>query len=198
MSASITSNNRMKVHANASSARMRARPGPRRPKSRVARGSAAATGGDQHKWTVGRHWEPIAVAEGVVHYFVAAVLIAIAGLILFDTGHTLLSQPNPIDVAATVIDDLLFAVIIIEIVRTVVSHFDHGRLELERLLVIAIVSGIREVLSVSAQLSLNGSAMTAGVADTRLLELGIDTAVVLGLVAALALLRKPADFGASG
>jgi uncharacterized membrane protein (DUF373 family) len=130
-------------------------------------------------------------AENLVHYVVAAVLMAVAIFTLFDTTRTLTMSvtKSSFPAAATAaVNGVLFAVIIVEITRTVLSHFDKKGLQLQPFLIIGIVSALREVLSVGARLSLN--TMPAREVHTSLLELGINAAVVVGLAGSLVLIRR--------
>lgn len=87
---------------------------------------------------------------------------------------------------------MLFAIIVLEVMRTVVAHFEHGGLQLQPFLIIGIISAVREVLTVGARLSLQqaGREPTTQVLHSALLELGVNAAVVLGLAVALVLIRR--------
>ncbi len=141
-------------------------------------------------------------AEDIVHYVVAGILMAVAIYMLIDTMRTLtvsMTKASFPAAATNAVNGVLFAVIIVEITRTVLSHFDNKGLQLQPFLIIGIVSAVRGVLSVGARLSLND--MGAKQVDTSLLELGINAAVVLGLAASLVLIRRygssPATEGAT-
>jgi len=60
---------------------------------------------------------------------------------------------------------------------------------LQPFLIIGIISATREILSVGARLSLQGE-QTAAATRTTLLELGVNSGVVLSLAAALVLVRR--------
>ena len=86
---------------------------------------------------------------------------------------------------------MLFAIIVIEVMRTVVAHFERGGLQLQPFLIIGIISAVRGILTVGAHLSLQGSVgqKTSSVHDA-LLELGVNAAVVVGLALSLVLIRR--------
>jgi uncharacterized membrane protein (DUF373 family) len=140
------------------------------------------------------HLGAIAVAENLVHYAVAVVLMVVAGVVLVDTTHQLMTTSVPFAAAATTaVNGVLFAIIIMEIMRTVIAHFDKGGLQLQPFLIIGIISAVREVLTVGARLSLEGSGThqpPAELVRTALLELGVNAAVVLGLAGSLVLIRR--------
>ena len=52
------------------------------------------------------------------------------------------------------INNLLFVVIILEIVRTIISRFTDGIYQLEKFLVIGVIAAVRHILTVGASLTL--------------------------------------------
>jgi uncharacterized membrane protein (DUF373 family) len=99
-------------------------------------------------------------AEDFVHFAVAVVLLAVALLVLYRTSYDLATTGQPFATAATsAVNGVLFAIIAMEVMRTVVSHFETGGLQFQPFLIIGIVSAVREVLTVGAKLSLQGSSM---------------------------------------
>jgi uncharacterized membrane protein (DUF373 family) len=132
-------------------------------------------------------------AEDFVHFAVAVVLLAVALLVLYRTAYDLATTDLPFATAATsAVNGVLFAIIVMEVMRTVISHFETGGLQLQPFLIIGIVSAVREVLTVGAKLSLQGSQHepSTRVVHASLLELGINAAVVFGLVVSLVLVRR--------
>lgn len=140
------------------------------------------------------HLGMINAAEDLVHYAVAIVLMVVAIVVLWDTAAQLASASAPFAAAATTaVNGVLFAIIVMEIMRTVVAHFEKGGLQLQPFLIIGIISAVREVLTVGARLSLDGSRsgqVSGNVVHTALLELGINAAVVLVLAGSLVLIRR--------
>ena len=132
----------------------------------------------------------IGFAEDMVHYAVALILVGIAIVVLVDTTSNLITTKADFSTAATnAINGVLFAIIVLEVMRTVIAHFDRAGLQLQPFLIIGIISAVREILTVGARLSLHGQA-AGGVVRTALLELGVNAAVVVGLAAALVLIRR--------
>ena len=132
----------------------------------------------------------IGLAEDIVHYAVALVLVGVAALVLYDTTRSLITAHQDLAAAATgAVNGVLFAIIVLEVMRTVIAHFDRAGLQLQPFLIIGIISAVREILTVGARLSLLKE--PAGhVVRTALLELGVNAAVVVGLAAALVLIRR--------
>ena len=86
---------------------------------------------------------------------------------------------------------VVFAIIIMEVMRTEVSHIERPGLDLEPFLIIGIISAVRELLSVGARMSLLPDADGArGAIHLSLLELGANGVLVFGLVMALVTLRR--------
>ena len=131
----------------------------------------------------------IRLTEDLVHYLVIAALLVLAGMALYKTGADLF-HPH-VSVAERVINGLngvLFVVIVLELMTTVVAHFEHAGFQLEPFLIIGIISGVRHILTVGARLSLAGEVTGTAFRQSQI-ELGVEGAVVLGLGLALFLVR---------
>ena len=128
--------------------------------------------------------------EDAVHYLVVVLLFGVAGIVLYRTTDTLLNSHDPFPGnVTTVINGALFVIIVMEVLRTVVAHFEKTGFQLQPFLIIGIISATREILSVGARLSLQGEGST-GALHAALLELAVNSAVVLGLATALVLVRR--------
>lgn len=139
------------------------------------------------------HLGVIRIAEDLVHYAVAVVLVAVATIVLWHTAYDLATTHERFAAAATTaVNGVLFAIIVLEVMRTVVAHFESAGLQLQPFLIIGIISAVREILTVGARLSLQGAVHEppVQVVHTALLELGVNGAVVLGLAGALVLIRR--------
>lgn len=133
----------------------------------------------------------VQVAEDIVHYAVALLLVGVAGAVLvrsvtdfFDSN----AHPFPERVTA-VINSVLFVIIVMEILRTVVAHFDDAGLQLKPFLIIGIISAVRHILTVGAQVSLGGEAGEDHFQRSQV-ELGVNATVVLALVLGLVLVWR--------
>jgi uncharacterized membrane protein (DUF373 family) len=136
----------------------------------------------------------IRIAEDLIHYAVALVLLAVAAIVLYRTAYDLAVSKVAFATAATnAVNGVLFAIIVIEVMRTVVAHFERGGLQLQPFLIIGIISAVRGILTVGAHLSLGGTAGTS--VHDALLELGVNAAVVVGLALSLVLVRRLAGMG---
>ena len=155
----------------------------------------------QHAWEARRqgrertprHILPLVLAEDVMHYAVAAVLVAVATVFLVHSvADALRSHQAFPDAVLTLIEGLLFVIIVLELFTTVVSHFREGGFQLKPFLIIGVVSGVRHVLTAGARTSL----------DTHfnkiMIELGVNTGIVVALVVALVLVHRSERPGLGG
>jgi uncharacterized membrane protein (DUF373 family) len=173
-------------------------PGAPQPPSRDPERSSVAERVDEvlRERLFGRapHIGIIRIGEDLIHYAVALVLMAAAAVVLYHTAIDFLNSKLPFEVAATTaVNNVLFAIIVIEVMRTVVAHFERGGLQLQPFLIIGIISSVRGILSVGARLSLGGATGPAARAiHDALLELAVNAGVVVGLAVALVLIRRVA------
>ena len=136
----------------------------------------------------------IRIGEDLIHYAVALVLLAVAGIVLYHSAYDLATTRQPFATAATTaVNGVLFAIIILEVMRTVIAHFERGGLQLQPFLIIGIISAVRGILAVGARLSLQGATNVPSVVHDALLELGVNAAVVVGLALSLVLIRRLAE-----
>jgi uncharacterized membrane protein (DUF373 family) len=142
------------------------------------------------------HIGVIRLGEDLIHYAVALVLLAVASIVLYHTAYDLVTSRGQFAAAATTaVNGVLFAIIVIEVMRTVVAHFEKGGLQLQPFLIIGIISAVRGILTVGARLSLSSSVGGPSVVHDSLLELGVNAAVVVGLALSLVLIRRLAGIG---
>jgi uncharacterized membrane protein (DUF373 family) len=128
--------------------------------------------------------------EASVHYSVAFMLIAIAIALLVETTWTLVTASGPfVNAASAAVGEVLLVLIIVEITRTVITIPDANGIAIRRLIVIAIVSALREVLWVGVSPALASSGASASTVD-KPLDMGITTAAVFGLAISFALVRR--------
>lgn len=128
--------------------------------------------------------------ENLVYYGVAVVLAALAFAAL---GRTVVDfVAHGVDFGhrmTNVVNGVLFVVIVLELLRTTLAHFSDSTFHLKPFLIIGIISVVRHILTVGAQLSLNEDQGDRLFQRTDV-ELGVNAAVVLALVLGLILVRK--------
>ena len=135
----------------------------------------------------------VQVTEDLVHYAVALVLVAVAGVVLVHSvGELVSSEEEFATVVTDVINSILFVIIVMEILRTVIAHFDDAGLQLKPFLIIGIISAVRHILTVGAQASLgaSGDEHAAENFSHAQIELGVNAAVVIALVIGLTLVWR--------
>ena len=128
--------------------------------------------------------------ESMTFLVIAIGLFGIVVAVIVQEVLTL-SRPHPDEqFAFTVtraVNSALFIVVVLELMRTIVSRLQGGGFHLQPFLVIGIVSATRDILTVGAELSLNGD--QAPLVRT-MTELGVNVGVVLALSLALVMVRR--------
>jgi hypothetical protein len=81
----------------------------------------------------GRHRGLIPFFEDLVHYVVALVLLGIAVFVSFKTVHDLIvTHQGYAQAATTAVNGVLIAIIVLEVMRTVMAHFDRADFDRSR------------------------------------------------------------------
>ena len=123
------------------------------------------------------------LADDVVHVLVAVALLASAVFMLVFTAEKF----SDISVSSTllVINDVLFVLIIMELLWTIIRYLKRQEFSLKPFLAIGIISSLRRILMLEAQMSMN-----THTDNLPLIELGISTGIVFVLVIAYYLMNK--------
>ncbi len=127
--------------------------------------------------------------EDLLHGFLGIILFIIAVLA---AGYSLwrLIETRPFFPTGMIqgINDTLFVVIILEIMRTVIVRFTDGIFQLDNFLIIGVIAAVRHILTVGASLTLDQEKSREHF-NRALIEMGVNTGIVLALVFALFLAR---------
>ena len=127
--------------------------------------------------------------EDILHGFLGIILFLISVLAV---GYTLLRliQTHPFFPLGMIqaINDILFVVIILEIMRTVIVRFTDGIFQLDNFLIIGVIAAVRHILTVGASLTMQEQ-KTTQYFNRTVTEMGVNTGIVLALVFALFLSR---------
>jgi uncharacterized membrane protein (DUF373 family) len=127
--------------------------------------------------------------EDFLHGFLGIILFVIAVLA---AGYSLwrLIDTRPFFPTGMIqgINDTLFVVIILEIMRTVIVRFTDGIFQLDNFLIIGVIAAVRHILTVGASLTLDQE-KSRELFNRALIEMGVNTGIVLTLVFALFLAR---------
>ena len=134
----------------------------------------------------------VQVAEDLVHYAVSLVLVVVAVVVLVNSMAEFLGsgQDEFAERVTGVINSVLFVIIVMEILRTVVAHFDDAGLQLKPFLIIGIISAVRHLLTVGAQASLGAKNVDSEHFRQAQVELGVNAAVVVALVLGLVMVWR--------
>ena len=128
--------------------------------------------------------------EDIVHGFLGIVLFIISVLAV---GYTLqrLIETRPFFPLGMIqgINDILFIIIILEIMRTVIVRFTDGIFQLDSFLIIGVIAAVRHILTVGASLTMEKE-KTTEYFNRSLIEMGVNPGIVLALVFALFLSRS--------
>ena len=130
------------------------------------------------------------IVEDIFHAILAITLLAI-GLGAFFFSIKRLIETDPFFQTGMIqgINDILFIVIILEILRTVISRFTDGVYQLNKFLIIGVIAAVRHILTVGASLTLQ-TGKTDEAFERALYELGLNALVVVALVFAIFLSRS--------
>jgi len=125
------------------------------------------------------------ILEDAFHGLLGIILFIVALGALFFTIERLLTT-NPFFPTGMIqgVNDILFIVIILEILRTVIARFTDGVYQLDKFLIIGVIAAVRHILTVGASLTL-GSYKDNEAFQRSLLELGVNAGIVVALVLAI-------------
>ena len=128
--------------------------------------------------------------EDIFHAALAVILLVVAVAAVGVTIWRVLTiRPFFPNGMLEAINDVLFIVIILEIIRTVIARFTDGFYQLSKFLIIGVIASVRHILSVGSSLTLD-QGKTQEEFQRAILELGVNAGVVLALVFAIVLVRK--------
>lgn len=124
-------------------------------------------------------------AEDIFHGLLGIILFLIAvGALFFSIERLLETKPFFPNGMIQGVNDILFIVIILEILRTVIARFTDGVYQLDKFLIIGVIAAVRHILTVGASLTL-GSTKDSEAFTRSLLELGVNAGIVVALVLAI-------------
>lgn len=132
-----------------------------------------------------RRW--LIVADDFIHIAVALFLLVSALLILGRTA--LYFQEISTHSILSVINDVLFVLIIMEILWTVIRFLGRKSFSLGSFLIIGIIGSIRKMLMVEAHMSMGGE-VTSEKFYQYMMEMGLSTITVFILIVAYYLVSK--------
>lgn len=138
---------------------------------------------DRHKVLVPGRW--VERIEELFHIVLGVFLLGIAvAALYFSVVRVFETSPFFPTGMIQAINDILFIIIILEILRTVVARYTDGVFQLQNFLIIGVIAAVRHILTVGASMTL-ASGKSDGEFDRAVIELGISTGIVVALVFAI-------------
>jgi uncharacterized membrane protein (DUF373 family) len=130
------------------------------------------------------------MVEDIFHAVLAVVLFGIAAGAFYNSILRLL-ETDPFFPNGMIqgVNDILFIVIILEILRTVISRFTDGVYQLDKFLIIGVIAAVRHILTVGASLTLESS-KTDTAFNRAVFEMGLNSLIVVALVFAIFLSKS--------
>ncbi len=123
--------------------------------------------------------------EDLFHALLAAVLFLIsAGAFYYSLKRIIQTDPFFPNGMIQGVNDILFIVIILEILRTVISRFTDGVFQLDKFLIIGVIAAVRHILTVGASLTLESSKSDTEF-NRAVFEMGLNSLIVVALVFAI-------------
>lgn len=132
--------------------------------------------------------------DDILHFIVCFFLVLVCGALLVDVAKNifhLFDNDSITHIAVTVVDKLLFVIMVLEIAHTVLIAYQRHILRPEPFLVVGIIASIRRILLLSIDIvDMHGDTEAMTMA---LVEISILGFFVLALAGAVVLLRKAGD-----
>lgn len=141
-------------------------------------------------WAGIRRGTPLRACIDLLQYGVAIVLLVLAGVVLVRSFVDFLSAPKGYpETLVSAVDGVLVVIILVDILRTVLTHLEGWSFPFRPFLVIGIIAAVRDILAVSTRLTLGAAGASQGSVPQSLEQLGTSAGVVLVLALALFLTR---------
>lgn len=144
-------------------------------------------------WPEIRRGTPLRVLIDLVQYGVAIVLLVLAADVLVRSFIDFFTSPSSGYTQALIsaVDGVLVVIILVDIMRTVLTHLEGWGFPFRPFLVIGIIAAVRDILAVSTRLTFSAGSQPAGTPTITqsLFELGTNAGVILVLAFALFLTR---------
>jgi uncharacterized membrane protein (DUF373 family) len=167
-----------------------------RPGSPPPEAGGSAGWGAVFSWPEIRRGTPLRVLIDLIQYGVAIALLVLAAAVLVRSFISFITSLNSSASGYTLslisaIDGVLVVIILVDIMRTVLTHLEGWGFPFRPFLVIGIIAAVRDILAVSTRLTLSSGGTTVGAPpiSQSLFELGTNAGVILVLAVALFLTR---------
>ena len=126
--------------------------------------------------------------EDIFHMVLGVFLFGIAvAALVYSVIRVFTTSPFFPSGMIQAINDVLFIIIILEILRTVIARYTDGVFQLQNFLIIGIIAAVRHILTIGAYMTL--SEKTQEDFDRAVIELAISSGIVVALVFAIFLAK---------
>ena len=123
--------------------------------------------------------------EDVFHALLSLALLIIGiGAFFYSIERLITTAPFFPNGMIQGVNDILFIVIILEILRTVISRFTDGVYQLDKFLIIGVIAAVRHILTVGASVTLE-SGKSDQAFERAIVEMGLNALIVIALVLAI-------------
>ncbi|CAA9417672.1 MAG: hypothetical protein AVDCRST_MAG78-801 [uncultured Rubrobacteraceae bacterium] len=131
----------------------------------------------------------LGIAERVVYYAAAIVLLVTVGMLFVSAGASVLSVPEvgPLGTALEVLDRVLLIFIFAELLGTISTIVREREVKAEPFLLIGLIAVVRRILGVTVSIE---QSLGTPEFNSLLLELGVLTGLVIALTGALYFTRR--------
>ncbi len=131
----------------------------------------------------------LGLAERVVYYAAAIVLLVTVGMLFVSAGASLLAVPEvgPLGTALEVLDRVLLIFIFAELLGTISTIVREREVKAEPFLLIGLIAVVRRILGVTVSIE---QSLGTSEFNSLLLELGVLTGLVIALTGALYFTRR--------
>jgi uncharacterized membrane protein (DUF373 family) len=137
----------------------------------------------------------LAGVEEIVYVIVGLLLLVAAVLIVvgavYDVETAIRKNTGAVDIAVTLLDRILLALIVAELLHTLRYVVLRGEIVAEPFLFVGLIAVVRRILIVTA--SLESQKLTSTALTNELLELGLLGLLALALALAIYLVRKSGE-----
>lgn len=124
-----------------------------------------------------------------IEYAIVGSLLVVSGIVLVRTMITFFDSWSSFpSTVVGAIDGILVVIILLDIVHTVFDHIRSWEFTVRPFLVIAVLAGVRDILSTSARLALSHHLSSSSL-EATLVSLAVGVGVVLALLSGLVILR---------
>ena len=127
-------------------------------------------------------------AEDVAYYLIAATLFVNAAILIYIGISHLMNGITTLNILY-VVNDILLVIIILEIFSTVLIYLTERRISLTPFLLIGVISSIRRILMLSAQMSV-WATIPDDVFHHAIIELLVSTGIIIVLIISYYLLSR--------